>query len=128
MHIATLKNLYQKDFFKHEQVLVLNKSNPFEIYWVCKLFEECRPDESFTQRDMLRNLGDKYLYWGRLSQMNEFVPHHGCFCFHCKTYNDCVQILLERGKLNSVPKGCEKGVEFDAFQMYCNFLDRKKKF
>ena len=64
MHIATLKNLYYKDFFKHEQVLVLNKSNPFEIYWVCKLFEECRPEESFTQRDMLRNSGDKYICIG----------------------------------------------------------------
>ena len=49
MHIATLKNLYYKDFFKHEQVLELTKSNPFKIYWVCKLFEECQPDESFTQ-------------------------------------------------------------------------------
>ena len=75
----------------------------------------------------LRNLSDKYLYWGRLSQINEFVPHHGCFCFHCKIYNDCVQIQLERGKLNSAPKGCEKGAEFDAFQMYCNFSDRKKE-
>ena len=41
MHVATLKNKYYKDFFKHDQVLVLTKSNPFKIYWVCKLFEEC---------------------------------------------------------------------------------------
>ena len=41
MHVATLKNIYYKDFFKHDQVLVLTKSNPFKIYWVCKLFEEC---------------------------------------------------------------------------------------
>ena len=128
MHVATLKQLYYKKFFDHGQTIIMVKQNLFKIYWVCKLFEECRPDKSFTQRDILKSLSDKYLYWGRLSQINDRVPHHACFCYHCKIYNDSVQILLQRGKIDEEPKEKEvDGVSFDACEMYRNILSRKRR-
>ena len=35
--------------------LFVPKKNQFEIYWLCKFFEERRPHKTYTQRDMLKN-------------------------------------------------------------------------
>ena len=89
---------YYKQYFTQENKHILTK-NPFNIYLLCKLFDNCRPDKTQTQRNALKNLTNHFLYWCRLSQINDVQPHHGCFCFHCKIFTDCTQILLERNKL-----------------------------
>ena len=125
MHLHSCKLAYYNKYFKSGQNIVMGK-NPFYIYWVCKLFEECRPNDSYKQRDMLKGLSNNYLWWGRLSQINEFVPHHGYFCYHCKIYEDCKQILIERGKLQD-PGDKEEGYYFNSLEVYVTFLDRKKE-
>ena len=93
---------YFNKFFNSGHKIAAHGS-PFNIYWVCRLFDEVRADITYKQRDMLKNLTNKYLYWGRLSQINEIAPHHDCHCFHCKIHDDCFQILLERQQLEKEP-------------------------
>ena len=72
---------------------------------------------------MLKKLTSKYLYWGRLSQIND-TPHYCCYCFHCRIHDDVSQILLERKHLEKEPEA-EKGLTFDALKIYYNFSSRK---
>ena len=45
LHIATLKNLYYKSFFESGHLIAASGSS-FNIYWVCKLFDGCKPDKN----------------------------------------------------------------------------------
>ena len=56
MHIASFKLVVYKEFFDHDEKIILaNWQSPFQIYWVCKLFEEVKPSKEFKQLDMLKN-------------------------------------------------------------------------
>ena len=118
--IAWKKAFYQK-YFNSGKKLVIGK-NPFYIYWVAKLFEACNTDKNITQKDMLKGLSNNYLYWGRLSQIND-IPHHAGCCFHCKLQEDCKQVMLERGSM-SCPETPEEGFYFNSLDAYSNFLER----
>ena len=72
MHTATLKHLFYKEYFDHNETIILVKKNAFEIFWLCKLFKECQPVKTYKQH-MLKKLSYKFLFCGRLTQLNEFV-------------------------------------------------------
>ena len=122
MHIATLKNLYYQKYFEGGHLIAASGS-PFSIYWVCRLFDECKPNKNMLQKEILKKLISKYLFWGRLSQIND-VPYHCSHCFQCRILDDPVQILLDRNQLAKEPEP-EFGLTFDASKIYFNFCNRK---
>ena len=87
MHVTAFKKAFFQKYFNSGKKIIRGK-NPFYIYWIAKLFEECNLNENLTQRDMLKGLSTDYLYWGTLSQINNIL-HCGCYCFHCKLKTDC---------------------------------------
>ena len=128
MHIASFKHLVYKEFFDHDDIIILRHGqNPFQIYWLCTLFEEVKPDKESKQVDMLKKLSTGYLHWGKLSQYNSFVPHWGCRCFHCNIITNCNKVLMERhGNLEfQIQKAF--GIHFDAMEVYIYVITRKKE-
>ena len=128
MHIASFKHLVYKEFFDHNDKIILrNGQNPFQIYWLCKLFEEVKPSKDSKQLDMLKKLSTGYLHWGKLSQYNSYVPHYGCRCFHCNIITNCNKVLMERH--GNLEFQIEKtfGIYFDALELYSYvFLEKKE--
>ena len=123
IHIHACKKAFFENYFNSGQKIIMG-NNPFYIYWVAKLFEECNTNEKFTQRDMLKGLSTEYLFWGSLSQINDNAPHHGCYCFHCKLKTDCEQVLLERGYPQESPPKDENGFYFNSLTVYSECLER----
>ena len=111
----------KKNFNSGKEIVM--GTNPFYIYWIAKLFAECNTNRKLTQKDMLKNLSSKYLFWGRLSQINDVVPHYACYCFHYNLQEDCKAVLLERGTIDSAEK-----VEENENGFYFNFLDVYSEF
>ena len=125
LHLQSLKMAYYKPFFEQKEKCVLCK-NPFNIYWFCKLFDDCRPteDENITQRWALKKVSNNFLFYGWLNQINDVQPHRHCCCFHCKIHDDCIQELLERNKMET-PGPKEEGLYIDFSSIYFNFCCRK---
>ena len=87
------------------------------------MFEECNLNENLTQRDTLKGLSTEYLYWWALSQINDRMPHYGCYCFHCKLKTNCEQVLLERGYPQEPPQRDKDGFYFDSLNVYSECIN-----
>ena len=128
MHIASFKLVVYQEFFDHDEKIILSHGqDPFDIYWLCKLFEEIKPSREFIQLDMLKKLSSAYLYWGKLSQINSFVSHHGCRCFQCNIITDCNEILMERHGNLEFKIERTFGVFFDVMELFSYVRSRKKE-
>ena len=55
MHIATIKNLYYKKFFESGYLIAINGS-PFNIYRLCRLFDECKPDKKLNTKRNVKKI------------------------------------------------------------------------
>ena len=99
--------------------------NPLNILWFCKLFDDCRPteDKNVMQRWAFKNLSNNFLFYGRLSQINDVQPHSRCRCFHCKIHDDCVQEILDHNKMET--PGPKESLYIDFSSIYFNFFCRK---
>ena len=47
MHIHACKKVFFENYFNSGQKIIMG-NNPFYIYWLAKLFEECNTNERFT--------------------------------------------------------------------------------
>ena len=72
-------------------VRVLEKS--YHIYFAVGLYEEHLGKD---RNELLNSLS--YFSLAKAYYLQFKVGHCGCLCFDCKLRNDCLQVLIKRGK------------------------------
>ena len=65
----------------------------------------------------------KALFQSQISQINDRMPHYGCYCFHCKLKTDCERVLLERGYRQEPPRRDEDSFYFYSLNVYSEFIN-----